>query len=185
MLSSDQGRRQRRRGQAPTGWLDRWSPEREAAFRSLWAGGKSMGQIAAALGVSRCAVAGKARRLRAESEGPERRRDSLAAKAPKPARPAPPKREAVKPAPDAQPLAFERKQAGDAEVLGLAFAPVARNTCRWISGDPCREFRFCSEPCHGAFCPAHAARAYRPWEPVREPRPRLGRVAYRSGSTAA
>lgn len=143
-----------------------WTHERVARLRRLWREGRSASEIALALGagLSRNAVIGKACRIglsrrRASAPGavkPARRTE----RPPGPVRPPKPRRTSRAPA-----IATSNNAAPDLPPAGAqTVRSIGRHACRWPFGEPGSDgFRLCGSPAErGAYCAAHAARAYRP-----------------------
>jgi len=147
-----------------------WTDARVEALTNLWGDGLSASLIAARLGgTTRNAVIGKVRRLglqgratlvarrspprpRSIPRTPESRskprllRGRVSLKTPRPRRPAMPPELGVAP---------------ERPVTVLTLTPA---NCNWPEGDPKRpDFHFCGrdKPPDRAYCPHHAARAYR------------------------
>lgn len=152
-----------------------WTADRVRRLAVLWRAGFSASQIALALGgVSRSAVLGKLYRLGlSDRDRPHKTRPSLAAtnkpeaRGPRAPTAASRRRLLRHPAePGTMVAAPPPVEAGCATMLS-----IGRGDCRWPLGEPgSADFRFCGAPAaRGAYCAAHAARAYRP--PSRQPPP--------------
>ena len=132
-----------------------WTKRRLRRLKTLWAQGKTAGEIAARLRVSRAAVLGKVFRLRlgrAEAAKPAPARDNAAS--PGPRRPG--RRHAER----------QIQAAGAKKSPGKTLLELTNHTCHWPIGEPGRAgFHFCGEA--GAdldngrpYCERHARRAY-------------------------
>ena len=148
-----------------------WTNERVELLKKLWGDGQSASCIAARLGkVTRNAVIGKVQRLGLQGRAtlvtrrPPRASLLPAAKSqPRTGKRSPglarSRRQETKPRrPTAPP---ELGPAPDAPVTVLTLTPA---NCNWPEGDPKRTgFHFCGrdKPPDRAYCPHHAARAYR------------------------
>ncbi len=141
-----------------------WTDDRVDLLTRLWTAGRSAAEIARTLacGVSRNAVIGKVYRLGLSGRGIKAGR--------RPARPLPPaRRRRVKSRPPmrgprVRPLQVSPSAAlepGDGQATVLT---VGRHACRWPYGDPLADdFALCGRPAvRGAYCAAHAERAYGP-----------------------
>lgn len=155
---------------APPGWDE----EALATLRASYAANMSYSEIAALIGKSRSAVAGKALRLGLKRDGagvktalslgarssPPIKQASIkqtVTKEPKPADSA--RRPTAKAAPD--PVVGPV----DAGAAAEAVLALARGQCRWPIGEPDRRgFTFCSATAGAgsAYCGDHHARAWRP-----------------------
>ena len=132
-----------------------WTSDRVEQLTQLWQAGKSASECARALGeCSRNAVIGKVHRLGlAGPAAPSRptrgvRTGGRRPRAQRNLRPSP------------RVFAFPAQEAA-----GLAtIQTLSQGGCHWPIGDPnAPDFSFCGRHrCRGAYCEAHARRAYRP-----------------------
>ncbi len=161
-----------------------WSDERVEALKRGFAAGDSFACIARDIGggISRSACIGKAARLKLERAGDKREFHRLASKIATAAR-VPCANEGFGGRPKAPPVARANAQNNGLNFRGpparpaglralAAFEPslegmvkmveVERRHCRWPFGDPeTTDFRFCgARRVQGAYCAAHARRAY-------------------------
>jgi len=139
-----------------------WNEDRIKRLKQLWTDGLSASQIAAELGgTTRNAVIGKVHRLGLDARKTATRKPSVAIRKPLDQRWHPPqakRRPPALPAPDRPILA----PAPDGTIT---VANARQCHCRWPIGDPRdADFHFCgrNKEGSGAFCPHHAAMAYRP-----------------------
>jgi GcrA cell cycle regulator len=128
-----------------------WTPERVDALKEKFAAGKSFSVIAREIGgISRCAVAGKVRRLELPMRASPGSRKSY-------------HRAIAKMQHTIVPVA----EAPDTGVL-VDGAPVTIMTirdglCRWPIGDPAsKDFCFCGRPAVGTYCEGHDRKAHEP-----------------------
>lgn len=129
-----------------------WTAERDATLVQMWADGYSASQIAKQLedAVSRCAVIGRAHRLklppRAARQKARKRERKPRMFVPKP--PAPPRQPQPPPPPN------------EPKMRRVPLLKLRAHDCRWPLGDG--PFLFCStDVAEGrAYCPYHCARAY-------------------------
>lgn len=153
-----------------------WTEERIAALKARFQAGESFAVIARALGdVSRSACIGKATRLGLERSCDRGEFHRVASKV------ATRRAQAAGQSQASQPKASGERTAWRARAFGTraqtVFEPagegavtmmqVGARHCRWPHGDPeGPDFRFCGRPrAQGAYCAAHAARAYAPVPP--------------------
>lgn len=130
-----------------TDWV--WTDENIARLRRLVSEGLSGGQIALIFHVSRNTVIGKVARLKlklANTSGGSGKGLSHARKTPYVRKP-----QIIVPDADVARLAIEPEPIGPLN----DFPPS--NTCRWIHGDPKREWQCCGAPGH-PWCEHHASR---------------------------
>jgi len=145
-----------------------WTTERIVLLKNGINAGRSCGQIAREIGVSRNAVIGKANRL-----GLSRFKGVAAGQ--QNARPKVITQQRILRAWWAKPQIECEMQSDGANRCTLL--ELQQWHCRWPLGDPtCQNFGFCgSKPISGLpYCAAHAQRAYRP--STRDPRTALRRV---------
>lgn len=152
-----------------------WTNERVALARELWQQGFSAGQIALRLrGVSRNAVIGKLHRLgltnddrktdRATQIRVKRNRKRCMRTGAIPEALTPPRLPSA-PLPQADPK----------DVARVAFHDLEDHHCRYPVGDPTAGFCGFQRVPGLSYCPTHAARCYRPPEPVGTRRNRVER----------
>ncbi len=142
----------------------RWSEERVATLKTLWADGLSASQCAAELGgITRNAVIGKVMRLGLAG------RKTVRTAAKKPRRPRAPRlgrvalisgltkleRAAFAPPPEPTPIAEQEIPANQRRSL----LELTALTCKWPIGDPQRpDFFFCGGATdHGPYCAYHSS----------------------------
>ena len=148
-----------------------WTHARVETLTNLWSDGLSASLIAARLGdTTRSAMIGKAHRLRLSGRAtlvtrrPPRTLPLLKARPrPKPKKTSPVRRLSISPEtkPRRKAPLPELGPAPEAPVTVLTLTP---GNCNWPEGDPKRvDFHFCGrdKPPDRAYCPHHAARAYR------------------------
>lgn len=135
-----------------------WTPARVARLRRLWNEGCTAAEIARRLagGVTRNAVLGKLYRLGLCQRALAPRRGAARGE-PGAARPR------LAAAPAAGHGADHAAVGPDTGLRGLASVLSIDRGCRWPLGDPLQPgFSLCGRPvARGAYCAAHAARAYR------------------------
>lgn len=126
-----------------------WTPEKVEHLLALHAAGNAFGVIAQRLGVSRCAVAGKLKRLGLNRDHAARTRDELA-----------PRRLKRAYHGNEVPSAIARRAAALAMAEPEPLGDVD-DGCRWLHGAP-RERNFCGAPTNvlESYCPHHRARCY-------------------------
>jgi GcrA cell cycle regulator len=126
-----------------------WTQERIEFLKQLWTEGWSASQIAnkfRGVAFTRCAVIGKARRLKLEPRAPRQPRRHKANGVPKP--PMPPPR--PRPPPPPPPVAPRMRQ--------LAFFKLKPHHCRWPLGEvlePARLFCAADKDAGEIYCPFH------------------------------
>lgn len=122
-----------------------WTDEQVVELKRLWAAGMSLTKIGLAIGVSRNAVIGKARRLGFDMRGGQPANLGGGRK------------------PGRKPIGRQpstRKRA-TADGPGVSLINLKSNQCAFILGEP-RDFRCCGEPVHAkAWCARHAAAVYK------------------------
>jgi GcrA cell cycle regulator len=145
-----------------------WTDERVQALTTLWRDGYSGALIGVELGLTRSAVIGKVQRLGLPGRATlVSRRPPRASRLPA-AKSQPGKRSPVL-ARSSRPETKQRRPMAPPELGPAPDAPVTVLTltpanCNWPEGDPKRpDFHFCGrdKPPDMAYCPHHAARAYR------------------------
>jgi GcrA cell cycle regulator len=165
-----------------------WTPERIEILTKLWLDGRSGTEIGKELGgVSRCAVIGKAHRLKlSRSAAPAKsniRYEPRAKRPPSVKPPKKPKPRAFIPAPWTHAQLLPDAKPGDLEVLkgdvwaalpGTSPKPLLAvaeaHGCRWPIGES-KPYLFCGEPTHKRdFCASHYAIAFKP-VPAKERKP--------------
>jgi GcrA cell cycle regulator len=145
------------------GFDSQWTPERVEFLKQLWTEGHSASQIAnkfRGIAFTRCAVIGKARRLKLEPRAPRQPVRRKANGVPKP--PMPPPR--PRPPPPPPPLAPRMRK--------LTFFRLKPQHCRWPLGDwfePARLFCGADKKLGEIYCPFHRrmARSARSIEEMR------------------
>lgn len=147
-----------------------WTEDKVAKLREIWAAGATSGAIAAAIGMSKNAVVGKAHRLGLPGRPSPIKQGGPAkqiARAPAQTLPALPTVAAVKAPAANMPATAPRKAAQPAQPAPTPPAPIRHaqpgEPCCWPIGDPGRpDFRFCGEAARPGrpYCQAHVDIAY-------------------------
>ena len=147
----------------------RWTDDAVETVARLAAEGKSAGQIAEVLGVTRNTVMGKAHRAGIKLQGPHYSGVGII-RVPKPAR-APRARREIAPKSFAGALAVSPRAIVCVEIplvgrlgVGDAHAALRSNDCRWPIGKvEADDFHFCSRPARLGlpYCDDHTAKAKR------------------------
>jgi GcrA cell cycle regulator len=125
-----------------------WTPAKEKVLRELWGHGPSAREIGLKVGASRNAVIGKTRRMGLTSAVPPVKPRLRPSRAKKP-----------KPLPRVKTPIKEPKYT----TLHAAMMGLTPNSCRWISGDPCKDsMAFCGVPAFEgkSYCEEHCYVAY-------------------------
>lgn len=113
-----------------------WTPAKEKVLRGLWGYGLSAREIGLKMGASRNAVIGKARRMGLTTTVP-------------PAKP--------------QPMVKPPVKVPEYTTLHAAMMGLTPESCRWVSGDPCKDIMaFCGEQAlkNKPYCQKHCHIAY-------------------------
>lgn len=149
-----------------------WTKERVALLKKLWVEGRSGGQIATRLGVTRNAVLGKIHRLGLPGREPRMPVAKIGATSRRPR-----ETRAFHYTEPPVPVLRAIPDLGPAPDEVIHVLNVKESMCRWPIGDPkSPKFRFCGRPRASSstcYCAHHAAIAYEPKHRERGARPFL------------
>jgi hypothetical protein len=132
--------------------------ETKEQIKALWFEGKTSGQIAKALGITRNAVMGAVNRMRSKGEELPLRAPHLPNKKPKPARKRPEKPKLVLSEDDAQEPSFEFPD------NYLTLMDLRMSSCRFIVAEGnVHQTRYCGQTIdRNSYCKAHYKLCYHP-----------------------
>ena len=128
-----------------------WGEAKTETLRRMWNEGASYGAIGREVCMSRCAVAGKVRRM----DLPMR------ADRPQIATPSPPKQPLVKSSAPKEPELMREPFVVE-NSTPIPMLALDNQHCKYAVNDGLPEYLFCGQPCVGRYCPPHKRIVYQP-----------------------